>query len=174
MRILTSSVCAFNPHRVCTTHRFQDKVLMSDFKPSIYSAPWLHLTFLGKVWPCRARPCPRLPHPFRWRAVHQRKEAISVQLSPSAAAGRSKGREGPTRQASPHVHRCSSLACKISSRGLSVPLSPSLRTALQLVGRVPSVPAAGRLAKLQCLSLSSFLLESCESRQFCQFFPLNL
>ena len=163
MRLLTSSVYAFNPYRVCTTHRFQDKVMINDFKPSIYPAPWLHLTFLGKVWPCRARPCPRLPHPFRWRAVHQRKEAISVQLSPSAAAGRSKGREGPTRQASPHVHRCcSSLACKISSRGLSPSLS--LPTAVQLVGRVPSVPAAGWEARQIAMSLS-FLLSPRELRK---------
>ena len=137
-----------------------------DFKPSIYSAPWLHLTLFGKVLPCRARPCPLLPHPFRWRAVHQRKEAISVQLSPSAAAGRSKGREGPTLPAglAPRAPLQQPRFQNLKPR----PLPPSL---CQLHCRSASPVPAGRLAKLQCLSLSSFLLESCESRQFCQFPP---
>ena len=93
MRLPTSSVCAFNPHRVCTTHRFQDKVLISDFKPSIYSAPWLHLTFLGKVWPCRARPCPPPSSPPMACCASAKRGHFSSAVA--LGRGRSKGRAHP-------------------------------------------------------------------------------
>ena len=79
--------------------------------------------------------------PFRWRAVHQRKEAISVQLLPVA---RSKGlpdRRRMRRQASSDDDvQCGSLANSVAKASAA--------------RRVPARLwlSVGWLAKLQCLS----------------------
>ena len=114
-------------------------------------------------WKGVALPSSPLPSPPSSLPMAGCASAKRGHFSSAVALGRSKGRAHPpaSRQASPRVHRrCSSLACKISSRGLS-PLSLTANcTAARRASPVP----AGRLAKLHAMS-PSFLLSPRELRK---------
>ena len=137
------------PLRLSLLHLLMPLMLPCDLTLNLHLNHWLKLHAPSAVLEnLTVRPClPSLPSLPRSppRAVHQRKEAISVQLLPPRLLAPIERREGPPSRPRPTRDAdCSSLANSVA-KASSVLSAPSHCSSA-------GSRSTGRLAKLQCLS----------------------